>query len=52
MGCAERNNGSQGRFVVTVRHCLIDTEFPSNLHLICSKYLDHTNHSAAAKFVA
>jgi hypothetical protein len=52
MGCAERNNGSQGKFFVNLVAGRLDIEFTSNLHLICSKYLDHTNHSTAAKFVA
>jgi hypothetical protein len=29
----------------------LDTEVPSNPHLICSKVLHHTNHSTVARFV-
>jgi hypothetical protein len=36
---------SVGRFIVNLVAGKLDTEVPSNLHLICFKVLHHTNHS-------
>jgi hypothetical protein len=40
-----------GRFIANLVSCKLDIEVPSNLHLICSKVLHHTDHSTVAKFV-
>jgi hypothetical protein len=40
-----------GRFIVNLVAGKLDTEVPSNPHLICSQVLHHTNHSTVARFV-
>jgi hypothetical protein len=42
---------SVGRFVVNLVVGKLDTEVPSNPHLICSKVLHHTNNSTVTRFV-
>jgi hypothetical protein len=42
---------SMGCFITNLVAGKLDIEVPSNPHLICSKVLHHTNHSAIARFV-
>jgi hypothetical protein len=45
------NSGFRGSFITTHVAGKLDIEVPSNLHLIFSKVLHHTNHSTVARFV-
>jgi hypothetical protein len=40
---------SMGCFIVNLAAGKLETEVPSNPHLICSKVLHHTNHSTVAR---
>jgi hypothetical protein len=40
-----------GRFIANLVAGKLDIEVPCNPHLICSKILHRTNHSAVARFV-
>jgi hypothetical protein len=39
------------RFIANLVAGKLDTEVPSNPHLVCSKVLHHSNHSTVARFV-
>jgi hypothetical protein len=47
----DETTDSVGRFSPNLVARKLDTEVPSNPHLICFKVMHHTNHSTAARFV-
>jgi hypothetical protein len=42
---------SVGRFIANIVAGKLDTEVPSNPHLICSQVLYHKNHHTVARFM-